>query len=84
MAARLRENAFACIDENNSKVGKGRTAGHVARVLLVSRCVGTDKAAVICRKVTVCNIDRYALLAFRHQTIEQQRIVDVAAAAANL
>ena len=84
MAACLRQDALRRVDEDDGEVGKRGAAGHVARVLLVARRVGTDEAAVVRRKVAVGDIDRDALLALREQSVQQQRIVDGAAAAADL
>ena len=84
MAARLRQDALRRIDEDDGEVGKRGAAGHVARVLLMTRRVGTDETAVVRRKVAVGDIDRDALLALREQSVQQQRVVDSAAAAADL
>lgn len=84
MAARLRQDALRRVDEDDGEVGKRGAAGHVARVLLVARRVGTDEAAVVRREVAVGDIDRDALLALREQPVQQQRVVDGAAAAADL
>ena len=84
MAARLRQDALLRVDEDDGEVGKRGATGHVARVLLVARRVGTDEAAVVRREVTVGDIDRDALLALREQPVQEQRVVDGAAAAADL
>jgi hypothetical protein len=48
------------------------------------RGVRNDEAAVIRGKIAVRDINRDALLALRHQSVEEQRIVDCALAASDL
>ena len=83
MAARLRQDALRRVDEDDGKVCKRCTAGHVARVLLVARRIRTDEAAIIRREVAVGDIDRDALLTLCEESVQEQRIVDGAAAAAD-
>ena len=84
MAARLRQDALRRVDEDDGEISERGAAGHVARVLLMARRVGTDEAAVVRREVAVGDIDRDALLALREEPVQQQRVVDGAAAAADL
>ena len=83
MAARLREHALRRIDKDDGEVGKRSTAGHVARVLLMPRRVRADKAAVVRREIAVSHIDRDALLALGDEAVQEQRVVDSPAAAAD-
>ncbi len=46
MAARLIEDAFARVDEDDGNVGRRCSGGHVARVLLVAGRVGDDEFAL--------------------------------------
>src|SRR5580704_4714391 len=48
MPPRLRENAFARIDQNDSQVCRGRAGDHVTRVLFVARRVGDDELPLCC------------------------------------
>ena len=83
MTAGLRQNALRRIDEDDGKVRKRGAAGHVARVFLMSRRVGADEAAVVRREIAVRHINRDALLALSQKTVQQQRIIDGTAAAAD-
>ena len=46
VAARLRQQALARIDQHHGQVRGRRAGGHVARVLLVARAVGDDELAL--------------------------------------
>lgn len=83
MAARLRQDALRRVDEDDGEVGERCAAGHVARVLLMARRIRADEAAVVRREVAVGDIDRDALLALREQSVQEQRVVDGTAAAAD-
>src|SRR5262247_1935753 len=72
VAARLRDHSVACVDENHGQIGSGRSGQHVARVLLVARCVGDDKLAFGRGKIAISNVDRNALLPLRHKPIGEQ------------
>ena len=84
MSAGLHQHALGSIDEDDGEVGKRCTDCHVSRVFLMSRRVRNDKAAVVCSKIAVSDVNRNALLALRHKAVEQQRIVNFTAAAADL
>ena len=84
VAAGLHKHALRSIDQNDCQIGKRCADRHVSGVLLMSRRVSNDKAAVVCGEVAICDVNRDALLAFCHQTVQQQRIINFAAAAANL
>ena len=76
---RLREHAFARIDQNHRKVC-GRGAGHhVARVLFMARRIGDDEFALLGGEEPVGHIDGDALFALRGQAVHQQREIDVLA-----
>jgi hypothetical protein len=76
---RLREQAFARVDEDHGEVG-GRGAGHhVARVLLVARRVGDDELALRSREEAVGDVDGDALLALGGQAVDEQREIEVVA-----
>ena len=79
MAARLRQHAFARIHQDDRRIGGGRAGNHVARVLLVTGCVGDDVLARRGREVTVCHVDGDALLTFGREAVEQQRKIEIAA-----
>ena len=63
MPPRLRQHALLCVDEDDGEVGERRAAGHVARVFLMARRVGADKAAIVRREIAIGHINRDALLA---------------------
>ena len=73
MAARLGKHALARVDQNNGKIGRGSARNHIARVLLVARCVGNDEFALGRRKVTISHINGNALLTLRLQAVGKQR-----------
>ena len=64
------------------QVGEAGAHGHVARVFLVAGRVGTDEAAIVRGEVAVRHVDGDALLALRRQSVQQQAVVYLAAAAA--
>ena len=68
----LRQHALASVDQDDGEVGGGSTGDHVARVLLVPRCVRDDELALLRGEEAVGHIDGDALLAFRSQAIHQQ------------
>ena len=84
MAAGLDQDALGGVDEDDGQIRKRGADGHVARVFFMTRRVGDDEAAVIRIKVAVGDVDGDALFPFRHETVQEQRVVDGAAAAADL
>ena len=79
----LRKDTFARVDEDDRQVRGRRTSNHVARVLLVSWRVGGDELSPRGAEQTVGDVDRDALLALGGETVEQQRVVQVAVARAD-
>ena len=78
MAACLRNNTSSCINKDDGEVGSGAASYHVSCVLLVSRSVGDDELAQVCREVAISHIDGDAFLALSLQSVEQQGIVNLA------
>ena len=77
VAARLRQNALARIDQDDGEVC-GRGAGHhVARILFVARAVRDDELAALGREEAVGDVDGDALLAFGSETVDQKSEVDL-------
>ena len=76
MPPRLRQHAFARIDQHDGKLRGGRAGRHVARVLLMPGRVGDDELALRRREVPIRDIDRDSLLAFGLQAVGEQREVD--------
>ena len=63
MAARLGKHPLAGVDQDHRGIGGGSGGEHIARVLLVARCVGDDGArgvAVAVRDVDVMPCSRSA------------------------
>ncbi len=82
MTARLWKNAFARVYQNDGEF-RGRSASHhVARVLLVARCVSNDELAARCGEIAISNVDGDALLAFGAQAVSEEREIDYACVAA--
>ena len=71
------------VDEDDGQIRKRGADGHVARVFFMTRRVGDDEAAVIRIKVAVGDVDGDALFPFGHEPVEEERIVDGTAAAAD-
>ena len=71
MTARLGEHALARIDQDDGELGIGRPRGHVARVLLMARCVRDDEFALVRGEEAIRDIDGDALLALGFQPVNQ-------------
>lgn len=84
MAAGLDQDAFGGVDEDDGQVGKGSTDSHVARIFFMARRVGDDEAAVVRAEITIGYVDGNALFPFCHEAVQEQRVVDGPAAAADL
>src|SRR5215831_1811835 len=78
VAAGLRQYALARVDEDHREVGGRRPGRHIARVLLVPRCVGDDEGALRRCEEPVGHIDRNSLLPLVFQSVQQEREVQVA------
>ena len=83
VAARLRDDACAGVDEDDGQVGRGAARNHVARVLLVARGVGYDELALVGREIAVGHVDGDALFALGFEAVEQEGVVDVFAGVAH-
>ena len=83
MAAGLDQDALGGVDEDDGQVGKGSADSHVASIFFMARCVGDDEAAVIRAEIAIGDVDGDALFPFGHEAIQEERIVDGAAAAAD-
>jgi hypothetical protein len=81
VAAGLRQDALARIDQDDGEVGGRRGGDHVAGVLLVARRVGDDVLARAGREIAVGDVDGDALFALGLQAVGEQRQVDRAHAA---
>ena len=79
MAAGLRQQALARVDQHHGEVGGGGAGRHVAGVLLVARAVGDDELALVGAEVAVGDVDGDALLALGVEAVDQQREIDVVA-----
>lgn len=84
VASRLDQNPLRGVHQNHGEVRERRAHRHVAGVFLVPRGVRRDEATGVGGEIAVGHVDRDALLPLRHQTVQQQRVVDGATAAANL
>ena len=83
MSFRLRQDPFAPIHQNNRNVCVGGTGCHVTGILFMARCVRHNKLTLIRGEETIGHVNGDALFAFRLQTIQQQRIVNIAALGAD-
>ena len=80
----LRQHALAGVDQDDREVGGRRARHHVAGVLLVAGRVGDDELAPVGGEEPVGDVDGDPLLALGLQAVEQQRVVDLVAAGADL
>ncbi len=80
VAAGLRKDAFAGVDEDDGDVGGGGAGGHVAGVLLVAGGVGDDELAACGGEVAVGDVDGDALLALGAEAVGEQREIEHAGA----
>jgi hypothetical protein len=79
VAARLRQEPLAGVDQQDGEVGVGRPGGHVARELFVAGRVGHHEGALGGRKVPVGDVDGDALFALGFEAVDEEREVDVVA-----
>ena len=79
VAAGLRQQALARVDQHHREVGGGSAGGHVAGVLLVAGAVGDDELALVGAEEAVGDVDGDALLALGGEAVDQQREIDVVA-----
>ena len=84
MAARLRQQALARVDQQDREIGVGGAGRHVAGVLLVAGRVGDDERALLGGEIAIGDVDGDALLALGLEPVDQQREVDVGAGGAVL
>jgi hypothetical protein len=82
VAARLRDDAVARVDQQHGEVRGRRGGHHVARVLRVTGRVGDDELARGRREVAPRDVDRDALLALGGEPVGQERQVERRAALA--
>ena len=78
MPVRLSEQSLARVDQQHCELRRRGRGRHIARVLLMPRRVSHDKMAPPGGKITIGDIDRYALLALGLQSIDQQREIKFA------
>ncbi|MNL11498.1 hypothetical protein D3C87_1323370 [compost metagenome] len=80
----LGQHAFATVDQDNGDICGRGARKHIARELLMARCIGHDELALVGRKETIRHIDGDTLLAFGRKPIHQQGEIQVAALRADL
>ena len=79
VAAGLREDALARVDQDDGEVGGRRAGDHVAGILLVAGGVGDDELARRGGEEAVGDVDGDALLALRRQPVDEEGEVEVGA-----
>src|SRR4051812_39115805 len=67
VSARLCEDAFPGVDQDHSRVGVGRSGGHIASVLLVARSIRHDERSAGSRKEAIRHVYSDALLSLGFQ-----------------
>ncbi len=71
----LLDHAVAGVDQDDRELGGGRAGDHVAGVLHMARGVGQDEPAPRRGEVAVGHVDGDALLAFRPESVGEERQV---------
>ena len=84
MAARLRQDALARVDQDDGEFGGGGAGRHVARILLMAGRIGNDEGAFVRAEIAIGDVDGDALFALRRKTVEQQREIEIGALRAEL
>ena len=84
MAARLRQQALARVDQQDRQIRIRGAGRHVAGILFMARRVGDDERTFRRREIAIGDVDRDALFALGLETIDQQREVDFGAGRAVL
>ena len=82
--SRLHQHSLAGVDQDHRGIGGRGSSDHVASVLLVARRVGNDELALVGGEKAIGNIDGDALLPFGGETVEEERVVEIAALRAHL
>ena len=77
VAAGLRQQALARVDQHDREFGVGGAGRHVAGILLVAGRVGDDEGAPRGREIAIGDVDGDALLALGLEPVDQQREVDL-------
>ena len=80
----LRHDAGPGVHQDECQLGRGGAGDHVARVLLMARCVRHNELATFRREEAVGHIDGDPLLTLRRQTVDQQCEVELAPLGADL
>ena len=83
MALCLNQYALARICQDHAQRGKRSSYRHISRIFFMSRCIGNDKASVLCCKITIRGINGNSLLTLCDQSVQKQRIVDLSPGASN-
>ena len=72
MAARLYDDPFARIDQQDREICGGCACHHVAGILFVARAVGDNEFALFSSEKTVGNVDSDTLFAFSGKAVDEQ------------
>ena len=73
----LDEDALACVDQNDGKIGSRGARHHVAGILLVARAVGDNELALFSGEEPVSDVDGDTLFALGSKAINEQREIDL-------
>ncbi len=82
VAACLRQQAFARVDQQDGEIGARSRCRHIARILLMAGRVGDDEGAPRRRDIAVGDVDRNALFALGLEPIDEKGEVDIVAVGA--
>lgn len=78
MPLRLCEYSVAGINQDDGRVRRGSSGGHVPCVLFMAGTVGNDEFAAGGGEVPVGYINGYSLFPFRFKAVQQQGVINVA------
>ena len=73
----LLDHTMPSIDQDNRQVAGRSAGGHISRVLLVAWRVGNDELSLRGREVSIGDVNRDALLAFRLEAVREQGRIKV-------
>ena len=80
----LYQHALGGVHQDDRQLREGSAHGHVSCILFMTRSVRHDERTVVRGEVAVSHVDGDTLLSLRHEAVQKQRIVDGAAAGADL
>ena len=75
----LDKHALARINHHHGYIGGGGASRHIARILLVTRCISDNEFTLLGREKAIGDIDRDALFALGLKTVQKESEIDFVA-----